>query len=68
VVSNAVVNDNFGMPTQDTNMENMDMFHGYILDDVVSMNMVEEPPRKLNSVPKKKRKHPVIAWTHDEHK
>ena len=67
VVSNALVNDNFGMPMEDTNMDNMDMFHDYILDDVEAMKMVEEPPQRLNVVPKKKRQHPV-AWTHEEHK
>ena len=66
VVSNALVNDNFGTPTEDTNMDNM--FHGYILDDVEAMKMVEEPPHKLNIVPKKRRQNPVIAWTQDEHK
>ena len=66
VVSNALVNDNFGTPTEDTNMDNM--FHGYILDDVEAMKMVEEPPHRLNVVPKKKRQNPVIAWSHDEHK
>ena len=64
VVSNALVNDNFGVPTEDTNM---DMLHGYILDDVEAMKMIQEPPHKLNNVPKKKRQHPV-AWTHEEHK
>ncbi|XP_066365061.1 transcription factor MYB1R1-like [Miscanthus floridulus] len=64
--SNALVNDNFGTPTEDTNMDNM--FHGYILDDVEAMKMVEEPPHKLNIVPKKRRQNPVIAWTQDEHK
>jgi hypothetical protein len=64
VVSNALVNGNFGMPMEDTNM---DMFHGYILDDVEAMKMVEEPLHKLNVVPKKKRQTPVIAWSHDEH-
>jgi hypothetical protein len=67
LVSNALVNDNFGAPTEDTYMDNMDMFHGYILDDVEAMKMVEEPPHKLNIVPKKKRQHPV-PWTHEEHK
>ena len=68
VVSNALVNDNFGMSMEDTNMDNMDMFHGYILDDVEAMKMVEEPLHRLNVVPKKKRQNPVIAWSHDEHK
>jgi len=68
VVSNTLVNDNFGAPTEDIDMDNMDMFHGYILDDVEAMKMVEEPPHRLNVVPKKKRQNPVIAWSHDEHK
>jgi hypothetical protein len=67
VVSNALVNDNFGAPMEDTDMDNMDMFHGYILYDVEAMKMVEEPPHKLNTIPKKKRQYPV-AWTHEEHK
>ena len=39
VVSNALVNDYFGVPTEDTDMDNMDMFHVYILDDVEAMKM-----------------------------
>lgn len=68
MASNALVNDNFGMPTEEMYMDNMDMFYGYIMDPVEAMKMVEEPPHQLNTVPKKKRQHPVTPWTHDEHK
>jgi hypothetical protein len=46
-------------------MENMDMLHGYILDDVEVTKMTEEPPHKLNTIPNKKRQN---AWSQDEHK
>lgn len=68
VASNALQNDNFGMSMEDTNMDNIDMLHGYLMDDTESMKMVEEQPHKLNIIPKKMRQCPVKFWTKEEHK
>lgn len=65
--SSALLNNNFGMPTEAPAMDNMHMLQGYLMDDMEAMRPIEGQHHMLNVVPKQRR-HTVKFWTIDEHR
>ena len=69
VAVNNLVNDNYGIPVEDSTMNNMNMPLASLTGKKPeAMRVVEEAPQRQVIIPQQERRHKRLCWTTEEHR